>query len=83
MPTFLGQACRTHGLRLPRVLTPGWLRLAVPRVTFTDPEVASVGLSAAAARARCIDVAVATADPPESVRGYIHDFLRRRIEACG
>src|SRR5947209_10268024 len=36
---------------------------AVPRVIFTDPEVASVGLSEAAARARGIDVVVARADP--------------------
>ena len=47
---------------------------AVPRVTFTDPEIASVGLSEAAARARGIDVAVAKADPAETARGYIHDF---------
>ena len=47
---------------------------AVPRVTFTDPEVASVGLSEAAARSGGIDVAVATADPAETARGYIHDF---------
>ena len=47
---------------------------AVPRVTFTDPEVASVGLSEAAARAKGIDVIVATADPGDSARGYIHDF---------
>jgi pyruvate/2-oxoglutarate dehydrogenase complex dihydrolipoamide dehydrogenase (E3) component len=47
---------------------------AVPRVTFTDPEVASVGLSEAAARASGIDVAVATTDPAETARGYIHDF---------
>ena len=47
---------------------------AVPRVTFTDPEIASVGLSEAAARARGIDVVVATADPAETARGYIHDF---------
>ncbi|HLG56558.1 MAG TPA: NAD(P)/FAD-dependent oxidoreductase [Vicinamibacterales bacterium] len=46
---------------------------AVPRVTFTDPEIASVGLSEAAARAKGIDVAVASADPAESARGYIHD----------
>ena len=47
---------------------------AVPRVTFTDPEVASVGLSEAAARERGIDVTVTTADPAETARGYIHDF---------
>jgi pyruvate/2-oxoglutarate dehydrogenase complex dihydrolipoamide dehydrogenase (E3) component len=48
--------------------------VAVPRVTFTDPEVASVGLSEAAARERGIDVVVAGADPAEAARGYIHDF---------
>jgi pyruvate/2-oxoglutarate dehydrogenase complex dihydrolipoamide dehydrogenase (E3) component len=45
-------------------------------VTFTDPEVASVGLSEAAARARGIDIVVASADPAETARGYIHDFHR-------
>lgn len=54
--------------------------VAVPRVTFTDPEVASVGLTEAAARAKGIDVLVATADPGESVRGYIHDFHRGAIK---
>jgi len=47
---------------------------AVPRVTFTDPEVASVGLSEEAARSSGIDVAIATTDPAETARGYIHDF---------
>ena len=47
---------------------------AVPRVTFTDPEVASVGLSEAAARAKGIDVIVAAADPARAARGSIHDF---------
>lgn len=47
---------------------------AVPRVTFTDPEIASVGLSEAAARARGIDVVVAKAEPGDTARGYIHDF---------
>jgi pyruvate/2-oxoglutarate dehydrogenase complex dihydrolipoamide dehydrogenase (E3) component len=47
---------------------------AVPRVTFTDPEVASVGLSEAGARDRGIDVVATTTDPAETARGYIHDF---------
>ena len=53
---------------------------AIPRVTFTDPEIASVGLSEATARANGIDVAVASADPGESVRGYIHDFHRGAVK---
>jgi pyruvate/2-oxoglutarate dehydrogenase complex dihydrolipoamide dehydrogenase (E3) component len=53
---------------------------AIPRVTFTDPEVASVGLSEAAARAKGLDVVVASADPGESVRGYIHDFHRGAVK---
>jgi pyruvate/2-oxoglutarate dehydrogenase complex dihydrolipoamide dehydrogenase (E3) component len=56
---------------------------AVPRVTFTDPEVASVGLSEAAARANGIDVIVATADPAESARGYIHDFQTGLLKLIG
>ena len=47
---------------------------AVPRVTYTDPEIASVGLSEAAARAKGIDVVVACADPGRTARGHIHDF---------
>src|SRR5690606_9541565 len=35
---------------------------AIPRVTYTDPEVASVGLTEAAARGRGLDVIVAHAD---------------------
>jgi pyruvate/2-oxoglutarate dehydrogenase complex dihydrolipoamide dehydrogenase (E3) component len=56
---------------------------AVPRVTYTDPEVASVGLSEAAARAKGIDVVVTTADPAESARGYIHDFHRGVLKLVG
>jgi len=56
---------------------------AVPRVTFTDPEVASVGLSESAARARGIDVVIATADPGEAARGYIHDFHGGAIKLVG
>ncbi len=56
---------------------------AVPRVTFTDPEVASVGLSEAAARARGIDVVVAGADPAEAARGSIHDFHGGALKLVG
>lgn len=54
--------------------------VAVPRVTFTDPEIASVGLTEASARAKGIDVAVVTLDPAETARGYIHDFHRGALK---
>jgi pyruvate/2-oxoglutarate dehydrogenase complex dihydrolipoamide dehydrogenase (E3) component len=47
---------------------------AVPRVTYTDPEVASVGISEQAAGDHGLDVAVVTRDPGEAARGYIADF---------
>ena len=47
---------------------------AVPRVMYTDPEIASVGMSEAAARAGGIDVAVARAEPGRTARGFIHGF---------
>jgi pyruvate/2-oxoglutarate dehydrogenase complex dihydrolipoamide dehydrogenase (E3) component len=56
---------------------------AIPRVTFTDPEIASVGLSEAAARASGIDVVVATTDPAEAARGYIHDFHGGALKLVG
>jgi pyruvate/2-oxoglutarate dehydrogenase complex dihydrolipoamide dehydrogenase (E3) component len=56
---------------------------AVPRVTYCDPEIASVGLSEAAARAKGIDVIVASADPGESARGYIHDFHGGALKLIG
>src|SRR5262245_2478955 len=56
---------------------------AVPRVTFTDPEIASVGLSEAAARARGVDVVTASADPAETARGYIHDFHGGALKLVG
>jgi pyruvate/2-oxoglutarate dehydrogenase complex dihydrolipoamide dehydrogenase (E3) component len=56
---------------------------AVPRVTFTDPEIASVGLSEAAARAAGIDVIVGSADPAETARGYIHDFHGGALKLIG
>lgn len=46
---------------------------AVPRVTFTDPEVGSVGLTQAQAEAALGDrVTAATAQLPQSTRGWIH-----------
>jgi pyruvate/2-oxoglutarate dehydrogenase complex dihydrolipoamide dehydrogenase (E3) component len=45
---------------------------ALPRVTFTDPEVGSVGLTAQAARDAGIDVAVGCAQVPSTARGWIH-----------
>ncbi|GAB3261810.1 dihydrolipoyl dehydrogenase family protein [Nocardioides dilutus] len=45
---------------------------AVSRVTFTDPEVASVGLTEVQAREQGLRVAVATADVDRSSRGWIH-----------
>ncbi|HMI86903.1 MAG TPA: NAD(P)/FAD-dependent oxidoreductase [Polyangiaceae bacterium] len=56
---------------------------AVPRVTFTDPEIASVGLSEAGARERGMDVIVANADPAETARGYIHDFHGGMLKLVG
>lgn len=56
---------------------------AVPRVTFIDPEIASVGLSEAAARAKGIDVVVAVADPAETARGYIHGFHGGALKLVG
>ncbi|OII66364.1 NAD(P)/FAD-dependent oxidoreductase [Streptomyces sp. CC77] len=45
---------------------------ALPRVTFTDPEVGSVGLSEHAARERGLRVRTGTAWVPSSARGWIH-----------
>ena len=47
---------------------------AVPRVTYTDPEVASVGMSEQTAAAAGIDIAITRMDPAEAARGYIADF---------
>lgn len=45
---------------------------AVPRVTFTDPEVASVGLTEKKARDEGINVKVSTAKTASSARGWLH-----------
>ncbi len=56
---------------------------AIPRVTFTDPEVASVGLSEAGARDKGIEVVTASTDPAETARGYIHDFHGGMMKLVG
>jgi pyruvate/2-oxoglutarate dehydrogenase complex dihydrolipoamide dehydrogenase (E3) component len=45
---------------------------AVPRVTFTDPEVGSVGLTSAQAADAGLRVRTGTAQVPYSARGWIH-----------
>ncbi|MBA3310668.1 MAG: NAD(P)/FAD-dependent oxidoreductase [Nocardioidaceae bacterium] len=45
---------------------------AVPRVTFTDPEVGSVGLTEQQARDAGISVRIGVAQVPSSARGWIH-----------
>lgn len=45
---------------------------AVPRVTFTDPEIGSVGLTVTQARQRGVDVRTGVAWVPETARGWIH-----------
>lgn len=45
---------------------------AVPRVTFTDPEVGSVGLTEKQARDEGLDVRIGRAKLPKSARGWLH-----------
>jgi pyruvate/2-oxoglutarate dehydrogenase complex dihydrolipoamide dehydrogenase (E3) component len=45
---------------------------ATPRVTFTDPEVGSVGLSEAAAREKGLTVRTGIAQLSSSTRGFLH-----------
>ena len=45
---------------------------ALSRVTFTDPEIGSVGLSQQAAIDAGLDVAVGTANVPSTARGWLH-----------
>ncbi len=52
---------------------------AIPRVTFTDPEVGAVGLTEAEALARGLDVVAGTADLSESARGWIHKVGNRGL----
>ena len=52
--------------------TPGLSQRAVPRVTFTDPEVGAVGLTERQAREHGVDVRTGTTQVPSSARGWIH-----------
>ena len=52
-------------------LTPADYR-ALPRVTFSDPEAGSVGLSEEAAREKGLAVRVGMSQIPSSARGWIH-----------
>jgi len=45
---------------------------ALPRVTFTDPEVGSVGLTEQQARERLTSVLVGSTNVPNTARGWIH-----------
>lgn len=45
---------------------------ALSRVTFTDPEIGSVGLSQQAAIDAGVDVAVGTTNVPSTARGWLH-----------
>ncbi len=45
---------------------------ALPRATFTDPEIGSVGMTEERARADGIDVAVASVQVPHTARGWLH-----------
>jgi len=45
---------------------------AIPRVTFTDPEVGSVGYTEADAREQGLDVVIGQADTSNSARAWLH-----------
>lgn len=60
---------------------------AMPRVTFTDPEIGAVGLTEAAARAAGFAVRVGVTQLPDSARGWIHkagnDGFVKLVEDAG
>jgi pyruvate/2-oxoglutarate dehydrogenase complex dihydrolipoamide dehydrogenase (E3) component len=63
------------GLAVESILTgggPGARYHALPRVTFTDPEVGSVGITEAQARERGLSVRVGISQVATSARGWIH-----------
>lgn len=64
-----------HGDLIARMLRGeqvGANHVAIPRVTFTDPEIASVGLGEEQARGRFAQVRTASQDVGTTDRGYIH-----------
>lgn len=76
-----GKGAFTHvGMYQARIATADILRQphepadyhALPRVTFTDPEVGAVGLTPQAARDAGVDVRVGTAQVPHTARGWLH-----------
>jgi pyruvate/2-oxoglutarate dehydrogenase complex dihydrolipoamide dehydrogenase (E3) component len=60
---------------------------AVPRVTFTDPEIGAVGLTEAQARKQGLAVRVGVSQIPSSTRGWIHkagnDGFIKLVEDAG
>ena len=60
---------------------------ALPRVTFTDPEIGSVGLTEAAARRQGLAVRTGSYPVPDSTRGWIHkagnDGFIKLVEDAG
>ncbi len=62
--TLVAQALRGESVRADHA--------AVPRVTFTDPEIASVGITERRARDRGITVETVSQDVAQTGRGYIH-----------
>ena len=59
---------------------------AVPRVTFTDPEIGAVGLTERQAREAGLTVRTSITQVPESARGWIHkagnDGFIKLVENC-
>jgi pyruvate/2-oxoglutarate dehydrogenase complex dihydrolipoamide dehydrogenase (E3) component len=64
---------------------PGADYQALPRVTFTDPEIGAVGLTESQARERYSDVRVHTTDLANNSRGWLHrgEGFLKLIEAEG